>query len=119
MFQGSHLILSSKRELAIELSELIAKSEPNALESKNTRLSVDGQMLHKILMANRESLIAQNMIEEGNDRKAAESQITILFAIADLFKDANLDYGVTAEEMKIDFRLRFDDFESKKTSSED
>lgn len=116
-FQGSHLILSSKRELAVELAELIAKGEKKAVEAKNTRLKIDGQMLHKILMDNRESLIAQNMLNEGNDRKAAESQIEILFEIADLFKDASLDYGVTNQEMSVDFRLRFDDVDSIKTSS--
>ena len=112
-FQGDYLILSSKRELAVALANQIDKRSLEPVAPKNTRLHIDGRMLHKILNANRDSLVAQNMIDEGNDRKAAESQINILLAIAELFQDANLEFGVNDQEMNLDFRLRFKDLQAK------
>ena len=112
-FHGSHLILSSKRELAVELAEMVAKGNVDGVEDKNTQALIDGQMLHKVLVANREALVAQNMLEDGNSKKEAEEQMDILFAIADLFKDAQLDYDVTDKQMKFDLSVRFDELNSK------
>ena len=108
-FQGSHLILASRKDLAVELAQLVADGKDETLKETNTRIEMDGNLLHKILDANRESLIAQNMIEEGNGRKEAESQIGALLKIVDLFKDMKLDYQIRPDEMKVDFSLRFDD----------
>jgi hypothetical protein len=116
-FQGSNLILSSNRDLAIELAELTANQDVDAVEAVNTRVEIDGQALYKILNANRESLIAQNMLEEGNDREAAETQIELVLTIADLFRDAKLDYQITPQQMKAEFRLRFDKLESTGTAA--
>ncbi|MFK7768469.1 MAG: hypothetical protein AB8B55_14705 [Mariniblastus sp.] len=107
-FQGSHLILASRKDLAVELAKLVADGKESEMKESNTKIKLDGNMLHEILDANRESLVAQNMIEEGHGRKAAESQIGVLLTIADLFKDATLDYQIRSDEMKVDFALRFD-----------
>ena len=112
-FHGSHLILSSKRELAVELAEMVAKGNVDGVEDKNTKALIDGQMLHQVLVANREALVAQNMLEDGNTKKEAEKQMDIVFAIADLFKDIQLDYDVTDQQMKVDVRVRFDELISK------
>lgn len=106
-FQGSNLILASSRDLAVELAEL-SEQASNENEGLNTRIQLDGQALHKILEANRESLVAQNMLEEGNERKAAETQIDLVLTIADLFREANLDYEVTPEKMQAKFSVRFE-----------
>ncbi len=112
-FHGSHLILASKKELAVELAQMIATGSADDTEDKNTRAMINGRMLHKTLVANREALVAQNMLEEGNSKKEAETQMDILFAIADLFKDAKLDFDVTDEQMKFDISIRFDDVPNK------
>ena len=104
----SHLIIASRRELAVELAELVANGEEKTLDKTNTQVELDGDMLHRILTANRESLIAQNMLEEGNERKEAESQIDILLRAGDLMKDLKLDYQIRPDEMKVDLSLRFD-----------
>ena len=111
-FQGSHLIIASRRELAVELAELVANGEEKTLDKTNTQVELDGDMLHRILTANRESLIAQNMLEEGNERKEAESQIDILLRAGDLMKDLKLDYQIRPDEMKVDLSLRFDNVKS-------
>lgn len=114
-FQGSNLILSSNRDLAIELAELSASQDSNAVEDLNTRVQIDGQALHKILTANRASLVAQNMLEEGNERKAAETQIDLLLTIADLFQNAQLDYEINSRQMRAQFTVRFDDVDTIKS----
>ena len=118
VFQGANLILSSNRDLAVELAELAAKQDPNAVEEINTRIAIDGHGLHKTLVANRESLIAQNMLEEGNDRNAAGTQIKLLLTIADLIRDTKLDYEITKNQMKAEFTLRFDNVDSTGTADE-
>lgn len=106
-FKGPNLILSSTREFAVELVGLVEGTRKH--ETANTLLSIDGQMLHKILGDNAESLIAQNMLEEGNSREEAQSQIAVILLVADLFKDAKLDYNISSQQMKADLLLRFDD----------
>ncbi len=107
-FHDSNLILSSHRELAVELAELVANQHADQLEDSNTQLKLDGKMLHRILSANSESLIAQNMLEEGNDRETAAQQIEILLLAAELLRDAEIDYRVSDEEMKLHFSMRFE-----------
>lgn len=116
-FKGNDLVIASTKSLAKELVGMLDGGK-NA-ESVNTMMTLDGQMLHKILGENAESLIAQNMVEEGNSRKEAQEQIGIILLIADLFKDAKLNYDVTAKQMKADFSLRFDNIESIKAGRAD
>lgn len=110
-FEGENLVLASTRELAVEICELLkakAKPTPNRQESSNTSVHISGPMLTRILELNRESLIAQNMLEEGNDRDEAETQIELVLSVLDLFKDAGLDYQIGSEEMRLDLNIRFE-----------
>jgi hypothetical protein len=107
-FRGSDLILASNRDLAIELAELSSDQASDDAEDANTKLKLDGKMLHRILDANAESLIAQNMLEEGNDRKAASEQIGILLQVAKLLRDFQMNYRVNSEEMELDLTVRFE-----------
>ena len=111
-FKGSNLILASTKDFAVELAGLV--DEAKKQETGNTLISIDGPMLHKILSDNAESLIAQNMLEEGNSREEAKSQVDIILLIADLFKDGSLDYSVSPEQMQADLSLRFDDVDAIK-----
>jgi hypothetical protein len=120
-FKGSNIVISSTKDFAMELAELIktdVKGGPaGKFETKNTRIKIDGQMLHKILADNIDSLVAQNMLEEGNTRKEARAQLDVALLVADLFKDAGLDYEVNSKEMKLEFSIRFDDIVAIEKSS--
>lgn len=106
-FKGEHMVLSSKKELAVELAQMVGSD--NETDDANTKLKIDGAMLHKILASNKESLIAQNMLEEGNERDEAESAIGILLTAVELFKDMDLTYVVEPKQMKLDLSIRFND----------
>lgn len=109
-FQGPYFIVASSRDLAVELAELAGKktAENNSAKSPptNTRLDVDAAVLSRILKENRESLIAQNMLEEGHSRKEAKEAIEIVLAVADFFKDGQLDFQVKPDEMRLNLQLR-------------
>ena len=107
-FRDSDLILASNRDLAIELAELTANQKPEAAEDVNTKLNIKGETLHRILEANSESLIAQNMLEEGNDRKAASQQIELLLTAAKFLRGLDVNYRVGDQEMKFDMALSFE-----------
>ncbi len=103
-FQGDHVIISSSRELAVELAKLAKQTIGNC--QSNTILQIDGKQLHQILKDNRESLIAQNMLEKGHDRKAAKNEIETLLTLASLLHESELDFRVEPDEMKLEFTIR-------------
>lgn len=105
-FEGDNIVISSNRALAVELASL-SKDDPSATEKSNTKLKIDGRMLHKILNLNKESLVAQNMLEEGNDRDQAIEQIQLVLSIVKLFHEANIEYHVDESSMELDLQVRF------------
>ncbi|MEM9943237.1 MAG: hypothetical protein AAF939_16860 [Planctomycetota bacterium] len=109
-FKGDHLIISSTRDLAIELADLVGQPKT---EDSNTELQIDGKMLHQVLQANLESLVAQNMLEEGNSRDEAENAIEILLSAVNLLKELKLDFDVNDDQMQMAVKVRFDSANSK------
>ena len=106
-FHEQHFILSSNKELAVELARLAAQSGRET--DANTLMEVDGKMLARILRDNRESLITNNMLEEGNDRAAAEKQIDLVLSIVDLVRSSKLDFAVDEKQMTMKLNLSFDE----------
>lgn len=106
---GPHVVLSSDRELAIELAELAAKPLANgpSTMSANTRFQLTGETLRKILTDNREALIAQNMLEKGHQRKQAEQEIEILLFVIKMLKDTQFDLHVHPDKMQFTGMIRF------------
>ena len=64
------------------------------------------QGVKKILADNREQLIAQNMLEEGNNRKEAEGEIDAILDIVGLFK--NLRGKLANMSGQLEFALELD-----------
>lgn len=74
---GDKFILSSSKMLAFELAELVQK-ESAPLKDVNSTLKVDGQVVRQMLVDNRGSLVAQNMLQKGHGQDAAEKEIDAL-----------------------------------------
>jgi Protein of unknown function (DUF3352) len=74
---GDKFILSSSKTLAFELAELVQK-ESVPLKDVNTTLKLDGQVVRQMLVDNRGSLVAQNMLQKGHGQDAAEKEIDTL-----------------------------------------
>lgn len=74
---GDKFIIATSKTLAIELADLIQKDSA-PLAGVNTTLKVDGQVVRQMLVDNRSSLVAQNMLQKGHGQEPAEKEIDAL-----------------------------------------
>ena len=74
---GDQFILSTSKTLAYELTDLVQKPSP-PLKDVNSALKADGQVVRQMLVDNRSSLVAQNMLQKGHGQDAAEKEIDAL-----------------------------------------
>lgn len=83
---GSYLILSSTGGLAKDLIAAAMQEQQAGAKSQSqthSSLELRGTQLASILRANREQMIAQNMVEKGNTREQAEGELGMLFTLLD------------------------------------
>lgn len=76
-----YLILSSTDKLAEHLIDALALESNQGVKPQagvHNVVEIHGGQLSSILAANRESLVRQNMVEDGNSREQAETGISIL-----------------------------------------
>lgn len=104
-----YFIMSSNRELAVELAELAAKrvadGETDKTNATNTHLKIDAAALRQLLELNREPLIANNMIEEGNTRAKAEEAMELIFTASRLIREIDLVFNVKSDQMSLDLEI--------------
>ncbi len=106
-FAGERIIFSSSTDLA---RELVAQptSVSGEREEYNTAVLFNASTLKQILNANQSQLVANNMLEKGHDKKAAEAEIGLLLELVGMFKDAKADLDVTDQELQLGIRLNVD-----------
>lgn len=88
-----YLILSSTDDLARDLIDALreeAKGPRKPLPGIHSMAELDGEQLASILRANYDSLVRQNMVDEGSTQEEAETAIDLLATLASLVKNANL-----------------------------
>ena len=98
-------ILSSTKELAHELVGLTTKPATAVDESgtrENTALGISMPVLRKVAADNREHLIAQNMLEKGHDRAAAEKEIDALVEVLGWFQDVSLRLVTDKQSLRLE-----------------
>lgn len=120
--QGEQLILASTTELATRIGELadsgpVAGRDSGAPETEpgsnrpatagNTVAHVDLEALTAVLVENREGLIAQNMLENGNSRKKAESDVDAALLLAGFLKSLDARLGVGTGHLAFDVGVSF------------
>jgi hypothetical protein len=91
-FHEDLVCISSTKELAVSVFRKNAATSPSQSDTNpvHTKLQIDAKQVRKILEANREQLIAQNMLEKGHNRDEAESEINNLFLFSRLVESINL-----------------------------
>ncbi len=99
-FVGPRLILSSTRELAEQLSS--SSSAVGQDSAYNTQLELHADVLAEVLNDNRESLIAQNMFENGHGREEAVAQIDILFEVIRAFRGASMSLSTQDGQLQLE-----------------
>lgn len=103
---SSHMILSSTRQLAERLADLDGKQDGAATIAENTLVQLNPQSAAELIQANREQLIAQNMLEKGHDRAAAEKEIDLLRAIVGYFRDASVRLIPGSDSVRLEAELK-------------
>jgi hypothetical protein len=106
---GEFIILSSTGALAKDLIDALQKETDGPvkpLATTHSVIEVDGQQLAGILSANRESLIRNNMLEEGNTREQAETAINMLLMVAERVGDMKLDMAANDQQSGAKLQLQ-------------
>ncbi len=101
-FAGQRIILSSTTTLARELIALDDVPENATADPSNTVATVEATTLQQILQANRSQLVANNMLEKGHSKEAAEGEIDLLLELLGFFRDVRLNLDVTDSQMTFD-----------------
>ena len=103
-----HLILCSTRQLAEELADLAEKEGPVEKAEKvpqNTLIEVSAAPVAALLRANREQLVAKNMLEKGQARDAAEKEVELLTRLVDAVRGAKLSLTPTDKTMTLELEI--------------
>ena len=107
-FAGKWFVISSTKQLAADLVDAGKNNRVTTSPSTNTSFRVFGKQARKILTQNAEQLIAQNMLEEGNDRDEAKAQIDLLLNLVGLVKETSLELKQGEKSLSLDFRIGLD-----------
>lgn len=103
-FVGERLIVASTQTLA---RQLVQQPPARPLESKsNTLLEIAAAPIRQALHDNIESLIAQNMLENGHPREAAEAEIGLLLDLLGFFDGASLELKPANGQLSLDAEIR-------------
>jgi hypothetical protein len=107
---GEYLILSSTDALAEDLIDSLKQEAAGTVKpvpGRHSLAAIDGRQLASVLGKNREGLIRNNMVEEGNDRAEAENAIDTLLMIVGRVAKVKLEMGSGADHSKatLDVRL--------------
>ncbi len=110
-YTGPWLILSSTDSLTRDLIDALKENKttpcvPKA--SSNSLVEINGAALRSILSANYESMIQQNMIDKGNMRQQAETEITTLLQLLGFFKGAEMELGAAGKTTEMRLELKVD-----------
>ncbi len=108
---GDRFILASAKPLALQLVKQIQEAGQaaggptgQAADPKaNTIVQLDGKVGHQSLAENRGPLIAQNMLQKGHDRTAAEQEIDRVLAALRFVEGASL--GLTVGDASLDLAV--------------
>ncbi len=107
---GDYVILSSTDALAKDLIDVVkqapstpAKTSPAA----NSLMEVEGPALSAILEANRERMVRKNMVDKGDSREKAESDIQVLLAALGHLDHATLTLRREASRPQAQLEIHF------------
>ena len=93
---GDYVIFSSTEALARDLIDAVQKEASagtKPVAGLHSALQMNGTQLASILKANRDVLMRQNMIEKGNTREQAETEIGLILKIANSLQQVKLNAG--------------------------
>jgi hypothetical protein len=103
-FAGERFVVASTKKLARELT--LAKQPSQETIDANTHANLNASVLRDVLDDNREQLIAQNMLKDGNSREEAEAIIDLLLQAVGYLQDASIRLGSTNGHLQAEFKIQ-------------
>jgi hypothetical protein len=107
---GDYVILSSTDALARDLIEVVKKAPSTPAKTSsaaNSLMEIEGPALSAILEANREQMVRKNMVDKGDSREKAESDIQVLLATLGHLDHATLTLRRDAGRPQAQLEIRF------------
>lgn len=105
-FNGDQFVLASTADLAQQLS---VAPHFGLHPTANTCVAFDAGVAVSALDDNREQLISQNMLSEGNSREEAEAAIGLLLEILGCFKGAGLNLDRSPGQLALRINLELNE----------
>lgn len=103
-FQGNKICLASSFTFAQQLLKSLEEPKQSMFVPANTQASIDFGLARQIIESNRDSLVAQNMLEKGHSKSNAEAEIEMLQRIMGLFRAARARLTFDAQ-MRLELEL--------------
>ena len=103
-FNGDRFIVATTKELARQLT--LATIPQRDSTDNNTQALLDASVLQNILADNREQLIAQNMLSDGNTRPEAEAAIDLLLEFVTYFQDTTFTIDSDSGALSVGVTIR-------------
>ncbi|HMO12925.1 MAG TPA: hypothetical protein PKD64_03860 [Pirellulaceae bacterium] len=105
-FQDDYMIISSTEQLAREIALKTKELDIEADSSEsNTTISVNVPEVVRLLRLNHAALVANQMLEQGVDRKSAESQVNLILEVLEFARAVNLDFRVDSKSLLLKIEL--------------
>ena len=106
-FVRDRFVLASTAQLARELVDLLAKEDQQVGSNDNTRVALDLSVLKQVLNDNRAQLVAQNALEKGHSKAAAEKEIGTLIDLLAAGHEVGLRLLNDGETLEFQLELKF------------
>ena len=104
VLSADRLMLCSTKQLAEELVDLSAKAGPEKAP-QNTMIELSARPIADLLRDNREQLVAQNMLEKGHSREAAEKEVDVFVALVNAIDRARVSLMPTEESISLEVEI--------------
>ncbi|MCR9202441.1 MAG: hypothetical protein NXI04_27685 [Planctomycetaceae bacterium] len=102
-FRGDQFVVSSTSRLA---RELVLQPRKRDGTGRNTAVKLDAETLKTVLADNRDQLVSQNMLEEGNNKDEAEVAIDLLLEVVGYFDSVTLDLQQQQDALQLQFQVQ-------------
>lgn len=103
-FRGRQFVISSSSALARQLVSEASSEESHG--NKNTDATLHAAGLQKVLRDNRDQLIAQRMLEDGNSREEATALVDLILNVVGYFKETSVALEQDENELKATWEVR-------------
>ncbi len=108
---GDRLILSSSDALTRDLIDALKEQQEKGVapqEGKHSLFELKSAPLAAVLESNRETLIRQNMVEDGKSREEAEKEVAGIFLLLKHLTQLKFEAETKADQSRVSIALKYE-----------